>query len=159
MGKNEYILIGEIEKTLLLLDEVRSFYRQIRQNELQQLGRTRATAMIVAQILENYYTCLETLFFRISQYFENTLHKNKWHVDLLDKMILNLSDIRPAVISQKTHKHLRELMRFRHFKRYYFELDYDWKKLDYLIACMDETDQEIDPELDTFKRFLQALSF
>jgi len=157
MGKNEYILIGEIEKTVLLLGEVRSFYRQVKQNELQQLGKSRATALIVAQIIENYYTCLETLFFRILQYFENTLHKNKWHSDLLDKMILNISDIRPAVISKKAHKNLRELMRFRHFKRYYFELDYDWKKLDYLIACMEETDQEIGSELDTFKRFLLEL--
>jgi len=157
MGKNEYTLIGEIEKTILLLEEVQSFYHQVQQNELQELGKTRSTALIVAQILENYYTCLETLFVRISQYFENTLHKNKWHADLLDKMILKLNHIRPAVISQKTHRSLRELMRFRHFKRYYFELDYDWKKLDYLVSCMDETYQEIVSELETFKRFLQAL--
>lgn len=157
MGKNESILIGEIEKAILLLEEVRSFFNQVNKNELQQLGKTKTTALIVAQILENYYTCLETLFFRISQYFENALQKSKWHADLLSKMVLNINGIRPAVISQKTYKNLRELMRFRHFKHYYFELDYDWRKLDYLIACMEETDQEIGAELDTFKRFLQAL--
>ena len=86
MGRNELALIGEIEKTVSLLEEVRSFYVGIQQNELQQLGKTRATALIVAQVLENYYTCLETLFLRISQYFENSLLKNKWHSDLLDKM-------------------------------------------------------------------------
>ena len=25
-------------------------------------------------------------------------------------------------------------MRFRHFKRYYLELDYDWEKLKYLVS-------------------------
>ena len=122
MGRNELALIGEIEKTVSLLEEVRSFYVGIQQNELQQLGKTRATALIVAQVLENYYTCLETLFLRISQYFENSLLKNKWHSDLLDKMILDIEGIRPPVVSSKTYKNLRELMRFRHFKRYYFEL-------------------------------------
>ena len=157
MGRNELALIGEIEKTVSLLEEVRSFYVGIQQNELQQLGKTRATALIVAQVLENYYTCLETLFLRISQYFENSLLKNKWHSDLLDKMILDIEGIRPAVVSSKTYKNLRELMRFRHFKRYYFELDYDWKKLDYLIVCMEESDAQIDVELINFKHLLEAL--
>ena len=48
-------------------------------------------------------------------------------------------------------------MRFRHFKRYYFELDYDWKKLDYLIVCMEESDSQIDVELINFKHLLAAL--
>ena len=157
MGRNELTLIGEIEKTVSLLEEVRSFYMGIQQNELQQLGKTRATALIIAQVLENYYTCLETLFLRISQYFENSLLKNKWHSDLLDKMILDIEGIRPPVVSSETYKNLRELMRFRHFKRYYFELDYDWKKLDYLIVCMEETDAQIDTELNNFKHLLAAL--
>lgn len=157
MGRNELTLIGEIEKTVSLLEEVRSFYMGIQQNELQQLGKTRATALIIAQVLENYYTCLETLFLRISQYFENSLLKNKWHSDLLDKMILDIEGIRPPVVSSETYKKLRELMRFRHFKRYYFELDYDWKKLDYLIVCMEETDAQIDAELNNFKHLLAAL--
>lgn len=157
MGRNELTLIGEIEKTVSLLEEVRSFYMGIQQNELQQLGKTRATALIIAQVLENYYTCLETLFLRISQYFENSLLKNKWHSDLLDKMILDIEGIRPPVVSSETYKKLRELMRFRHFKRYYFELDYDWKKLDYLIVCMEEADAQIDDELNNFKHLLASL--
>ena len=157
MGRNELTLIGEIGKTVSLLEEVRSFYMGIQQNELQQLGKTQATALIVAQVLENYYTCLETLFLRISQYFENSLLKNKWHSDLLDKMILDIEGIRPQVVSSETYKNLRELMRFRHFKRYYFELDYDWRKLDYLIICMEETDVQIDSELNNFKQLVVAL--
>ena len=51
MGKNELALIGEIEKTVSLLEEVRSFYVGIQQNELQQLGKTRATALIVFNFL------------------------------------------------------------------------------------------------------------
>ena len=41
--------------------------------EIAQLGRTPISALIVAGLLENYYTCLETIYLRISQSFENNL--------------------------------------------------------------------------------------
>jgi len=157
MKKNEAVLIAEIEKTTALISDLRVFQQQVEENELATLGKTRATAMMTAQILENFYTCLETLFFRISQYFENSLQQTKWHSDLLDKMILRIPGIRPAVISQTTYKNLLELMRFRHFKRYYFELDYDWKKLDYLTACLKDAARTLPAELDEFRSFLEEL--
>ncbi len=39
-----------------------------------------------------------------------------------------------AVFSDESHRLLAELMRFRHFKRYYPELDYDWEKLRCLLS-------------------------
>ena len=48
-------------------------------NRLAQLGRTPISALIVAGLLENYYTCLETIFLRISQSFENNLNSARWH--------------------------------------------------------------------------------
>ena len=42
-------------------------------DEVAQLGRTSVSALIVAGLVENYYTCLETIFVRISQFFENSL--------------------------------------------------------------------------------------
>lgn len=47
-------------------------------------------------------------------------------------MVLEIEGIRPRVISDDTRDALRELMRFRHFKRYYLEFDYDWDKLVFL---------------------------
>ena len=40
--------------------------------EIAQLGKTPISAFIVAGLLENYYTCLETIFLRISQSFDTT---------------------------------------------------------------------------------------
>ena len=47
-------------------------------------------------------------------------------------MTLAKKGIRPRVLSDGSHRLLTELMRFRHFKRYYFEFYYDWEKLSYL---------------------------
>ena len=41
--------------------------------------------LIAAGLFENYYTCTETIFLRIAQFFENNLDKNRWHSHLLEK--------------------------------------------------------------------------
>jgi hypothetical protein len=51
-------------------------------------------------------------------------------------MTLEKKGIRPRVISDETHRLLTELMRFRHFKRYYLALDYDWEKLRFLLSVL-----------------------
>ena len=47
--------------------------------EIVQLGKTPMSALIVAGLLENYYTCLETIYLRISQSFENKLDPARCH--------------------------------------------------------------------------------
>jgi hypothetical protein len=152
------ILIEEIDKTMTLIEDIDGFYREVQSNELVKLGKTRSTALIVSQIFENFYTCIETLFLRISQFFENDIAKEKWHRNLLDKMTLSIEGIRPAVIQNKTYKLLLELMRFRHFKRYYFELDYDWGKLDYLSEVYKEVLDLLKEDFNNFRRLLLDLS-
>ena len=39
------------------------------------------------------------------------------------------------MLSDESHRLLTELMRFRHFKRYYLELDYDWEKRGTSFRC------------------------
>ena len=46
---------------------------------------------------------------------------------------LEIVPIRPRVISQPVKEDLAELMRFRHFRRYYFGTAYDWERLDALL--------------------------
>jgi hypothetical protein len=152
------ILIEEIDKTMTLIDDIDGFYREVQSNELVKLGKTRSTALIVSQIFENFYTCIETLFLRISQFFENDIAKEKWHRNLLEKMTLSIEGIRPLVIQNKTYKLLLELMRFRHFKRYYFELDYDWGKLDYLSGVYIEVHEQLKTDINNFRNILMDLS-
>ena len=82
--------------------------------------RTAADAFLVTGVLSNYYTCLETVFLRISEYFENSLAPARWHKDLLEKMTLSIEGVRPRLLAEDTVLPLQELLRFRHFCRYYF---------------------------------------
>ncbi len=122
---------------------------------LPEIGRSEVSAAYVAQTLENTYTALETLFLRISQHFENALADERWHADLLDKMTLHIDGVREPVIADETQRLLHELRRFRHFKRYYYEMDYDWARLDYLCDVYRRVMPLVRRDLDRFRGFLQ----
>jgi hypothetical protein len=115
----------------------------------------RAERIVVAQILENTYTAIETALLRISQGFDNALNPNRWHADLLDKMVLEKKGFRPRVLSDESHRLLTELMRFRHFKRYYLELDYDWEKLRFLLSVYRRCLPLVRGELSAFRQEIQ----
>ena len=125
--------------------------------EIAQLGRTPISALIVAGLLENYYTCLETIHLRISQSFENKLEAARWHDDLLQKMTLEIEGVRTAAVSDEAFPPLFELLKFRHFKRYYFELEYDWDRLDYLVTKLRQAHPLVTRDLERFVRFAAAL--
>ena len=126
-------------------------------NEIVRLGKTPMSALIVAGLLENYYTCLETIFQRISQYFDNDLDPERWHSDLLQKMTLEIDGVRAAAVSQEAFSPLFELLKFRHFKRYYFELEYDWDRLDYLVIKLRQVHPLVMRDLARFLRFMSAM--
>ena len=159
MKENKAIvdLIREIKKSLSVLEKIDSFYEDFKQNEFPRTGKNRIAAIVMAEILADYYTCVETLFFRISQFFENSLPKDKWHSELLHKMTLEIEDIRRPVITDKTYGILLEFMKFRHFKRYYFEFDYDWDKLDYLEKKYSELKGLLKNDLNYFLGFLKKI--
>jgi len=71
---------------------------------------------------------------------------------------IKISEVREPVISNSTYKELKELMRFRHFKRYYFELDYDWDKLDFLSIKFEKVYTLMIQDLSNFKKFLIKIS-
>jgi hypothetical protein len=152
------VLIGEVGKTEKLLDKVQAHYADFIENDFKTLGRKRLTAVFIAEVLEDFYTCLETLFLRISHCFENSLRRERWHGDLLDRMTIDIPGIRQRVISDQTYGLLVEILRFRHFKRYYFELDYDWNKLDFLVSVYERARVSVRQDLAEFSGFLEKLS-
>ena len=122
-----------------------------------KIGRTSDSVLIPVQILESAFTAIETLFVRVSQAFENHLIADRWHADLLDKMILEVPGVRPRVIAAETQARLRELMRFRGSTRYYFELDYDWRKIDLLVLLFREAVPLLERDLGSFAAKLKAV--
>jgi len=152
------ILIGRLDRCNKILLKQETEYARFLRDDFPLLGKKNTTAMILAEFITDYYTCLETVFLRISQFFENNLSADRWHTDLLEKMTLNICGVREAVISDDVYALLVELMKFRHFRRYYFEMEYDWDKLDYLKKKFETLHKEIRVDLEHFRCFLEKLT-
>jgi hypothetical protein len=149
-------LIAEIEKTEGVLANLENVYRT-REEWFSTGDRAIEKAVLLADIFVNYYTCSETLFFRISQFFENSLPTEKWHSELLRKMNLTIPDIREQVISDETFSILDDFRKFRHFKRYYFSMDYDWDRLEFLRKKFQRLIPIFTGDIASFKEFMVRL--
>ncbi|MEZ4527636.1 MAG: hypothetical protein R2941_17085 [Desulfobacterales bacterium] len=149
-------LRAEISKSLSVLSRMENYLVVFQKRKLSSTPGLDE-AMIVTQALANYYTCAETLFLRISKFFENSLDKDQWHRSLLEKMTLEIENVRPKVICEPVYQGLLELLKFRHFSRYYFELDYDWDKLRFLLKKFNDIHVQFRADLAEFDYFLNRL--
>ncbi len=156
-GTNPKVLLGELEKGIKVLSEMYTFFEQSLVEDVPKLGRSRSAAVLLAGIIDNYYTGIETMFFRISQFFENSLSKDRWHSDLLQRMRIPVKGERVEVIKETTFIYLDEIRRFRHFNRYYYNSDYDWDRIDYLIKKMEQVNSLVTDDINVFIHFLEEL--
>ena len=145
------LVVEQIDISFRVLDDMERFLAERRVPAEAGAAPDRGERIVLAQILENTYTAVETALLRISQGFDNTLNPERWHADLLDKMLLEKQGVRPRVLSDESHRLLTELMRFRHFKRYYLELDYDWEKLRFLLSVLRRCLPLVRVELSAFR--------
>jgi hypothetical protein len=152
------LLVGEIRESLVVLNQINQLYISYSQTFTSIDKRDIRDAVFLADILCNTYTCIETILFRISREFENHLDPNQWHKELLRKMRIDVPGIRKAVLSKQSYQLLDELRRFRHFKRYYYDFDYDWSRLDYLRLVYEKLLPIIEHELDSYAAFLLECS-
>lgn len=150
-------LVIELDRIRSVVDSLAGRLERFRSESLPVLGRTDISANFAAQLLDNTYTALETLFLRVSQFFENALARDHWHTDLLEKMRLRIAGVRERLISDEAYPLLLELLKFRHFRRYYFDVDLDWRKLDFLLEVYDRALPLVRKDIDRFKAFLDRL--
>jgi hypothetical protein len=90
-------------------------------------GEDEFTWAAVGYTIHNVYCLFENYFLRISKFFENGLDPSTWHVQLVERMTLEIPGLRPALFDRAFALRIDELRRFRHAFRnlYQTELDPD----------------------------------
>jgi hypothetical protein len=86
----------------------------------------------VALNIHSFYSGLERVFEKISSSVDDSLPQGaNWHQELLNQMALEIPNVRPAVISEKTRKQLETYRGFRHVVRnvYTYHISPDKMKL------------------------------
>ena len=74
--------------------------------------------------LENFYMGVERIFVLITKEVDKTQPSGEsWHIQLLKQMLLDITPIRSAVISEESYEMLNEFRGFRHVAKSLYAYD------------------------------------
>lgn len=108
------ILRSEIERELKELDRLGVEMREVLLRNSPGFVEVRAAG----SILHDFYCGAEKMFRRIAARVDGDVPSGDgWHQQLLERMAMPVSGVRPQVIGEEMKARLSELLRFRHLFR------------------------------------------
>jgi len=115
------------------------------------------TTVFLSYELHNFYSGMEDLFKEVAKVFENYVEDvQKFHIELLKRMKLNIEGVRPNLISETSYKVLNELRKFRHVFRHAYDYELNPKRVKELSELLLDSFPLIKSDLDKFKEFLKS---
>lgn len=123
-------LIAELDSCIAQLDEL--FEKNCKATEkLKTLDAPdEFDWAALGYTIHNIYNSMENYFLRVSKFFENNLTTGSWHKDLINRMALDIPEIRPALLEPSDLPVIGELRAFRHAFRNIYQSQLDQDKLD-----------------------------
>lgn len=138
------------------LEAINGIYEALGAPEIDE-SEPQESLIVIAYRLHSLYTAFENIFRNISASFENHLEQASWHRQLLQRMRLDLSPLRPAVIDAEAYERLDEMLRFRHVFRTMYGLDLDSLRLRVVLRRALELKPLYRPQIDRFLEFLRGM--
>lgn len=122
---------------------------------LEETGGGRLEAC--AYELARFYNVLERMFERLCEEFENHFEKRgDFHERLLQRVSLDLEEIRPAFLPKAHLEEVRELKGFRHLMRHAYDLTLREDRLQELTLTAQKLAAEIPGWCAEFERKVRA---
>lgn len=113
----------------------------------------------VALNLHGFYAGLERIFKTIATRVDRSMPEGgNWHQELLEQMNTDLPGVRPAVLSDASHKKLDRYRGFRHVVRTVYTFDFDPEQIDLLMKRLPETVEHVYDDLQTFADALEQMA-
>ena len=126
--------------------------------DLAALENDQKEIVFVAYRLHNLYSAAENIFRNIAAAFGNHLDVAKgWHAELLDRMRLDLTPLRPAVIDDTAFDQLDELRRFRHVFRGAYGIELDAERMALVLRKALALRERFPGQIEEFLAFLGTL--
>ena len=83
-----------------------------------------------AHNLARCYNVIEQMALRVAKAFENAVDDEKgWHTELIRRLSIRISGVRPALFPEELRQPLHELKAFRHVFVHAYDLELDPEKL------------------------------
>ena len=135
-------LLGELEVDRTLVERLAAKHRRSVERLLAST-REEYDYAALGYAIHNLYGALENYALRIAKAFENQLDENTWHRSLVQRMAVEVPEIRPRVWPPELATHIDELRRFRHAFRHIYDSGLDPRKL--MLA-----DEHVEPAVEGF---------
>ncbi|HEX2253910.1 MAG TPA: hypothetical protein VHQ65_11640 [Thermoanaerobaculia bacterium] len=114
--------------------------------------------IVLAYRLHTLYNAHENIFRNVAAAFENRLDERRgWHAQLLRRMTLDVSPVRPALLDDESFRLLTDLRQFRHVFRAFYGVRLDGRRL----ALVQQSALALRPvfrrQIEEFLGFLRSL--
>ena len=108
--------------------------------------RTDSGLEACAHYLARLYNVIEQMGVRVARAFENRLDDDRgWHAELIRRLSIPISGVRPALFPEDLRQPLRELRAFRHVFTHAYDLELDRGKLALLLTYADRVVPAVRP--------------
>lgn len=154
MNDKILILVNSIRRDLVAIAAI---YDELERHPLGADADDN-TLIVVAYHLHNLYNAFENIFQNIAAVFENSVDDvERWRIQLLERMRLDVMPMRPAVIDDVAYDALDELRRFRHMFRHAYSVKLDFLRLQLVMRKALALKAIYAGQLERFVDFLQGL--
>jgi hypothetical protein len=115
--------------------------------------------LVLGGCLHSLYNAMEAYFLRVAKFFENNIDQQTWHRDLLDRMTLEIPDLRPALLTDSALvERIDELRRFRHLFRNLYRARLQAAKLRIVYDAARSSAEDFLPMHRAFCAWLAAMA-
>ncbi len=148
----------EMENVRLLVDSLKQRGLFPLKEAGKALLRDDYLLRAVASVLLDYYTVAENIFKEVAKVIDGKVPEGQdWHKELLVQMKLNISGIRPPVLSKDTFRQLDEYRRFRHLVRHLYGFNLLPDKVETLLENLPEINKSLKRDLTCFLKKMKDL--
>lgn len=124
MDSRDYSLIeADLRRQMELIDKIQATIAD-------RVARMAAGEAVVVEgaafHVNNFYSAVEDLLRIVAAAFENNISDaSRWHSELIDRMTLTITGVRPPLLTRETALLLHRLRGFRHFFRHAYRVELD----------------------------------
>ena len=153
------LLIQELDNDYAYIQESCGLLRKAGHRASASSWIDELDLMVVGACLHGLYNAFEAYFFRIAKFFENNTDRQSWHRDLLDRMSLEIPEIRPPLITDRAlAERIDELRRFRHLFRNLYKTRLHPAKLRIVYDSAENIGSDFRPMHVTFVEWLKLVA-
>ncbi len=157
MKTNKFVLLkADISTEIKNLERLQGELSHLLKNSNEPFSSVGIRA--IGSILHDFYCGTERIMQRIAVNIDEDIPQGvDWHIRLLNKMAVEIPDIRPVVISETLKDNLKEYLRFRHLFRNVYGFELKWDKIKGIAMNLDQVWLELKANLDELICFLNTL--